>query len=231
MARILVIDDQLSITKVLESVLSQHGHVVTSAKDGYEGLEKFKESPFDLVITDVVMPGTVSGFDVAKTVRAEQPGLPIIFLTGRREKRDVDRALEIGVDDYVVKPIDPDLFMAKVSSLLQRKNPAAVTAFVEASLSMEAALNVVLKVTGVSEVGLTLQSAQPLHVGSKISIDCRLFADVGMESPRLRVASCEPTGSEPQPNFRVRVQFIGLTERSLQPLRLWIRSQGSRRAS
>ena len=123
MAHILVVDDDELILKIAKSILHKAGHVVTLAKDGHQALEAIELELYDMIITDANMPNGVSGFSLVSTIRKNERcnAIPIMFLTGRKDKSDVSRALEAGVDDYVVKPIDPDLFVAKVEALINKK--------------------------------------------------------------------------------------------------------------
>ena len=111
MSHSLVVDDDELILKVAKSVLQKAGHAVTLAKDGHQALEAIDLELFDLIITDANMPNGISGFALAATIRKNERinNIPIMFLTGRKDKADVSRALESGVDDYIVKPIDPDI--------------------------------------------------------------------------------------------------------------------------
>ena len=229
MARILVVDDQPQILIMIESLLTKRGHVVTTAKDAFDAIEKLKAQPFEMVITDAVMPGGASGFDLTKTLRKDPTlqGILIILLTGKREKKDVDRGISAGVDDYSIKPVDPALFLAKVDALLQKRGQGGNT-FTECTISEMAKYQLDLKMVGISEVGLSFHSAQPFHVGTKIKIGAEFFGKIGMDVPVLRVMTCERSDKEEQ--FVVRVQYIGLTEISLQPLRVWIRSRQLSRA-
>ena len=229
MARILVVDDQPQILKMLSALLAQRGHIVTTAQDAFEAIERVKAQPFEMVITDAVMPGGASGFDLTKTIRNDPDlkGMLIILLTGKREKKDVDRGIKAGVDDYSIKPVDPALFLAKVDALLQKKFASSVN-FTDCAINETATYFNDLKIVGISEVGLTFHSAQPFQPGTKINIDAQFFNSVGIETPVLRVMTNDHGANES--HFVVRAQFIGITEKSLQPLRVWIRSRHLSRA-
>ncbi len=228
MARILVVDDQPQITKMLEALLHKAGHHVTCAHDSFDAVEKVQAAKFEMVITDAVMPGS-SGFELIGTLRKmeEHKETPIILLTGRREKKDVERGIKVGADDYLIKPVDPDLLLAKVESLLQKKFGSPVK-FKECPVSEEATFTNRMRIVGVSEVGLTLHAEQPFQAGSKFSFASPFFSKVGMDVPILRVVSCEPIDNGLE--FAVRVQFVGITENSLQPLRVWIRGRSFNQA-
>src|ERR1700722_10393175 len=100
--RILVIDDEPQITRVLRAALSAQGFDVRTANDPEEGLQVFGEWPPDLVITDLMMPG-MTGVDVARAIRARSE-TPILILSVRDHERSKVEALDAGADDYVTKP-------------------------------------------------------------------------------------------------------------------------------
>src|ERR1700756_3638022 len=120
MFNVLVVDDDKDFLRVVQKVLEAGGYSVVVATDAMDALEQLAKEVFDLVLSDANMPGG-SGFDLVRTLRRHPltSAIPIALLTGRREKQDVAKGLASGADDYIVKPIDPDLFLDKVSSLLQ----------------------------------------------------------------------------------------------------------------
>lgn len=120
MRRILVIDDDPAVTSVLKRGLSYEGFAVETAKSGVEGLTIARKRPSDLVILDVLMPG-LSGFDVLQRLRAADDHLPILMLTGRDALVDQVQGLELGADDYVLKPFTFEVLVARVKSLLRRQ--------------------------------------------------------------------------------------------------------------
>src|ERR1700735_1237149 len=106
MARILVVDDDGDIWKLVERVFAPGGHAVVTAPDAYQAMDKLDHVDFDLLISDANMPH-FSGFELVQTVRKNPrfQNLSIAMLTGLRERKDIERALKVGVDDYIVKPI------------------------------------------------------------------------------------------------------------------------------
>ena len=127
--RILVIDDEPQITRVLRAALSAQGYDVRTANDPEEGLRTFKDWPPDLVITDLMMPGT-SGIDVCRAVR-EQGDIPVLVLSVREHERSKVEALDAGADDYVTKPFSIQELLARVRAHLRRA-PERTTAPFEA---------------------------------------------------------------------------------------------------
>jgi two-component system KDP operon response regulator KdpE len=127
--RILVIDDEPQITRVLRAALTAQGYDVRTANDPEEALEVFKEWPPDLVVTDLMMPG-LSGVDVTRAIRAHAI-TPVLILSVRDHERSKVEALDAGADDYVTKPFSIQELLARVRAHLRRA-PERTTAAIEA---------------------------------------------------------------------------------------------------
>jgi two-component system alkaline phosphatase synthesis response regulator PhoP len=119
--RILVVDDDKSILKVLRGYLEQAGYQVLVASDGEAALHTLRRERPDLMVLDVMMPGR-DGWDVTRTVRADTSlaATPIIMLTARIEDTDKIVGLELGADDYITKPFNAREVVARVNALLRR---------------------------------------------------------------------------------------------------------------
>lgn len=118
--KILVVDDEQSITNIIAYNLKKEGYDIVCAEDGEMALELFeKESP-DLVILDIMMP-KIDGYGVCKKIREKSP-IPIIMLTARADEVDKVLGLEIGADDYVTKPFSNRELLARVKAHLRRVN-------------------------------------------------------------------------------------------------------------
>lgn len=118
MKKILIIEDEAELVKVLRSYLQQAGFEVLTAYRGDTGLETWKSTQPDLVILDLNLPG-MDGLDVARTIR-RQNETPIIMVTARVEETDKLIGLELGADDYVTKPYSPREVVARVRTVLRR---------------------------------------------------------------------------------------------------------------
>ena len=127
--RILVIDDESQITRVLRAALSAQGYDVRTANDPEEGLRLFRDWPPDLVITDLMMP-TMSGVEVCRLIRT-QSATPVLVLSVREHERSKVEALDAGADDYVPKPFSIQELLARVRAHLRRA-PERTTAPMEA---------------------------------------------------------------------------------------------------
>ena len=126
--RILVIDDEPQITRVLRAALTAQGFDVRTANDPAEGLEVYREWPPDMVITDLMMPG-MSGVDVCRAVRSKG-STPVLVLSVRDHERSKVEALDAGADDYVTKPFNTQELMARVRAHLRRA-PERTTSAIE----------------------------------------------------------------------------------------------------
>lgn len=116
--RILVVDDEAQITRVLRTALSAHGYDVRTANDPEEALITFEEWLPDLVVTDLMMPG-MSGIDLCRSIR-KQAATPVLVLSVRDQERSKVEALDAGADDYVTKPFSIQELLARVRAHLRR---------------------------------------------------------------------------------------------------------------
>ncbi|HZY44765.1 MAG TPA: response regulator transcription factor [Anaerolineae bacterium] len=115
---ILVVDDELEIVKVVRAYLEQNGFRVLTSADGQQALMIFRHEQPDLVLLDLNLP-SLAGLDVCRSIRRES-NVPIIMLTARVEETDRLIGLEIGADDYIVKPFSPREVVARVRAVLRR---------------------------------------------------------------------------------------------------------------
>jgi len=118
--KVLVVDDEPTVREVVAGYLRRDGHDVAEAADGTIALELLDADPPDLVVLDMMLPG-VNGLDVLRHVRATGD-IPVIMLTARAEESDRVAGLELGADDYVVKPFSPRELAARVNGVLRRTN-------------------------------------------------------------------------------------------------------------
>ena len=117
--RVLVIDDDEKITSMLRRSLAFEGYSVTTANDGTDGLRQMMAAEPDLIILDVMMPH-MDGWEVCRRVRESGSSVPILMLTARDEVADRVKGLDLGADDYLVKPFALEELLARVRSLLRR---------------------------------------------------------------------------------------------------------------
>ena len=117
---ILLVEDDHNFGSILNDYLKLHSYKTTLARNGVEGLEKFKKQIYDMCILDVMMPFK-DGLTLAKEIREINETIPLIFLTAKNLKDDVLKGYKIGADDYLTKPFDSEILLAKIKSILNRK--------------------------------------------------------------------------------------------------------------
>lgn len=124
MFKILVIEDDKELNRTVCSFLNQSGYEATGCLSANEGYDALYGSMFDLIVSDIMMPG-IDGFEFASTVRELNEEIPILFMTARDDMASKQRGFRIGVDDYMVKPIDLDELFLRIGALLRRAKVAA----------------------------------------------------------------------------------------------------------
>lgn len=119
MFRILVAEDDKNLRKLMAAVLRQNGYEALTAEDGQEALERLHDTHVDLLISDIMMPN-MSGYQLTKELRRNRGDLPILMVTAKESMDDKRKGFLLGTDDYMVKPIDMDELLLRVSALLRR---------------------------------------------------------------------------------------------------------------
>jgi two-component system phosphate regulon response regulator PhoB len=174
--RILLIEDDPSLTELIRYNLEEEGFAIATSADGEEGLLLAEEDPPDLILLDWMLPN-LSGIEICRRLRrnADTANLPVIMLTARAEEADRVRGLDTGADDYVTKPFSPRELVARIHAVLRRIRPA---------LSGEVLTYADLALDGTSYK--VTRNGTPIHLGPTEFRLLRLF----MEHPQ-RVFSRE----------------------------------------
>jgi Response regulators consisting of a CheY-like receiver domain and a winged-helix DNA-binding domain len=189
-AKILVVDDDPNVQRLLQYTLKQEGYDVVIASDGAEGFRLYGAESPDLILLDVMLP-KLDGYQVAEKIRAEESGsrhVPIIMLTAEREVEQKVRGLRAGADDYLIKPFHPAELLARIKSLLARFAPRD-------ALLARPPLGRILAFYGakggVGTTTIAINAAIALHrdLGRKVCLvdgnlqfgDHRVFLDLGLD--------------------------------------------------
>ncbi|WP_145324791.1 response regulator transcription factor [Paenibacillus xylanexedens] len=131
---VLVIEDEPKIARLLELELQYEGYQVGKAGSGTEGLEKYAEGQWDLILLDVMLPG-LSGIEVLRRVRAKDAAVPIIMLTAKDSVEDKVSGLDLGANDYITKPFQIEELLARVRAALRLSAVASVASSASSSTS------------------------------------------------------------------------------------------------
>ena len=138
MFKLLVLEDDRELNKTVCSYLNQNGYEAQgclSANEAYDAM--YGGTLFDLIISDIIMPGT-DGFEFAKTVRELNQEIPLLFMTARDDFASKQRGFKMGIDDYMVKPIDLDELLLRIEALLRRAKIATSKKLTVGSLTLYA---------------------------------------------------------------------------------------------
>lgn len=122
--KVLVVDDDPVVAKSFNRVLASKGYAVITAENGEEALKKLSAEKYDLVFTDIKMPG-MSGIEVAERVKASQPWLPVVIITGYGTQADEARAAAAGVSSFLNKPLSPEMIESSASKALEEQHVVA----------------------------------------------------------------------------------------------------------
>ncbi len=134
--RILIIEDEKRLTAILKKGLEESGFVVDVALDGEDGLFMAETYPYDTVLLDILLP-KVDGLTILKTLRAKKIGVPVLMLTAKGELEDRIRGLNLGADDYLVKPFDFSELLARLNTVIRRSMGKASPIIVIDDLSLD----------------------------------------------------------------------------------------------
>ena len=136
MINILVLEDDIKLNYIVCSFLNDKGYRAVGCKNAEEAFDKILEEPIHMIISDIMMP-EMDGFEFASEVRRQDKSIPILFMTARDDITSKKKGYQIGIDDYMVKPIDMDELILRVSALLRRANIANERKLVAGSLTLK----------------------------------------------------------------------------------------------
>ncbi len=199
-ARLLVVDDDPTFRLTTAALLAADGFTVDTAADGREAVDRLQETRYDLLLVDLRMPG-IDGLGLVEALRLWGHGVPILMISGFGTVDSAVRALHLGADDFLVKPVEPDVLSARVSELLERRpqakaEDATAPGIIGRSGAMRALLERIARVaptettvlvTGETGVGKELV-ARAVHLGSPrrddpfLAVNCAALAEGLLES-------------------------------------------------
>lgn len=222
MKSVLIVDDQTSVLVTLEAILKKEGFIVVSCTNSLDAFENVQREKFDVVVTDAIMPMGTSGFSLISTIRS-QPNLnskvPILMLTGKRDPADVEKAITVGANDYMIKPIDPDVLISKIKKLMAQNSDQSD--FVHAKVNQAASVPLKLSILSTSEVGVKFSSDVGFIPGQIYKISSDFFNVFEKTTVSIRINSSDLKNNY----FEVTGNYVGLSEIELSHIRAWVRQK------
>jgi DNA-binding response OmpR family regulator len=158
--KILLAEDDIDFGNILSQYVSLSGFEVALARNGREAWDMFHTIKPDICVLDVMMP-EMDGFTLAEKLRAEEPGIPFIFLTAKSLREDMIRGLKLGADDYITKPFDPEMLMLRINNILRRVYSVVEDEYSISRTTMK--YNSLELITPAGRERLTLREAQLLR--------------------------------------------------------------------
>ena len=137
MVTILVIEDDVKLNKIVCAFLGEHGYKTVACTKAMEAFDKMIDIKIDLIISDIMMP-EVDGFKLAQLVREQNTSIPILFMSSRDDLASKEKGFRIGIDDYMIKPVDMDELLLRIGALLRRANIANEKKLIVGTLTLNA---------------------------------------------------------------------------------------------
>jgi DNA-binding NtrC family response regulator len=199
-ARLLVVDDDHAFRLSTAALLRTDGHVVDVAASGQEAIEMLRSAPYDLLLLDLRMPG-IDGLGLVEVLRVWGNAIPILMISGVGTVDSAVRALHLGADDFLTKPVEPDVLFARVAELLERRPtvdrvPVVATGIIGRAPSMQPFFRALRKVaptettvlisgetgTGKELAARAVHDLSPRHARPFIAVNCAALAEGMLES-------------------------------------------------
>lgn len=225
MIRIVLVDDNQLSLKRSESLLLPLGYEVISFTGAEAALQLLATHPVSLVLVDLAMP-IHTGYDLMNAMKAKKINAKIVVVSGKNKDEDVQKALAMGAQDYILKPFDDDFFIAKVNLALQKVAPnGALAGFSEAIFDGVTSITLNIPQIHVSEIGFYFDAPYRFIKGAPLDIKTKALEELNIPAAHLRIASCTDISKGGEPVFRTFISFMGLNQAQLTDVRLWIRQQ------
>lgn len=229
--RILAIDDEPSVLKLVKTILIRAKYDITTCTSGLEALKLLltTETHFDCIITDALMP-EMNGYELVKAIRTKPfySRTPILMLTRKRNRKDIKLAADSGATDYILKPIDEQLFLEKIEfslSQLQTKRQSKERALQSHQTRARLALH--CRISAISETHVSLITPFPVSAKTEFDIQGVVFDEIGIKAPAIKLVSCKPIG-EGAETYESKFTFVAVSESDATRIRSWIHQEAAR---
>lgn len=220
MGRLLIVDDDPEFVDLVKAYLQDTSHEVLSAKDPYEANEVLDTFRVDLALVDINLPYE-NGFEFAKNLknRIRHKFLPICFITSRNQKHDIDRAIELKVDGYIMKPIQKKEFIEKIESIMKRAAPAErISLDIDKFSNLhkaELTYTINCRLISISELGVVIETDKRVDQDALAQVKSYLFTLIGIEPPQFKIIK---QTTAPTKGYTSVLQFNRLSQEDLGKL-------------
>ncbi len=220
MYTILLVEDNPADAKIMSFVIERKNYQVLHASEVYQAIEYLNDYKVNLILLDWLLP-KISGIELLKTVRAmpKHKLTPVIIVSGKNETKDVQKALQGGASDYIVKPVDPLILNTKLDRLLTESNDWLSVELDTTERASQAAVD--LQLIKLSEVSVDIKSPLLFTIGSTFKLTAKVLLDIDLPSVLVKVFSV----SDMVDGYcTLKCTLVGMKEVDLQKIRLKIRS-------
>lgn len=198
LSRILLVDDDADVRRLVKKILERDGFHVVTIDNGLSALDELNNNHYDLLISDANMP-QYSGFDLIRALKRHprHENLIIAMLTGRKEIADIQEAIQLGVKDYIIKPIEPLVLIKKVQKLLGEEDEEIIESTRAVSIDLEAKFTGHLQIVALSETHVHAVSEFPLPEGFELSVECESLLFIKNKLLKVKIHNCSKDLNDP----------------------------------
>ena len=226
--RVLAVDDEPAVLDLIKGILRKAGYKVSTAENAQKAIQTLNDTQHDCVVTDIIMP-EVSGTDLVQMIRSHpyHHKIPILMLSRKRDLEAVQKAIQSGASDYLIKPIDPQLLLDKVErSISKGGGKSHVFQLKMTGPNAELKGRFKAKIKTLSEAGVSIISPVPIQDATEVVFDFDIFDKIKMNRPMMKWLSCRTDSQHSDAElFEVQYLFVGLTEQELQKMRAWLQKE------
>lgn len=225
---LLYVDDDPGARALIQAILTQAGYIVETAQDGFEALELIHKFAFDLVLLDIMMP-KMSGYEFLKRLRGSEQtkAMPVIMLSHMDDEKTVKKCMDMGANDYLIKPPQRAILMNKLQTILGTRPRFAEISFHSEDHKAKGVVEMSCQILSVGETGLVLKSPVSFLELSQHKLKAPLLDHLGLVSSRLRVVQEQAEGNY----FLIYFSYLGLSDAEVTRLRSWVIDEKFKRRS
>lgn len=224
---VLCINSDLQALREIKAMLEPHGFIVHEAQTGAAAMKKMQAESYECIVVDAAFP-MMSGFDLVRSIRRTSD-IPVVMINKKRDRKDVEKALEVGVTEYVIRPLDASVFVTKVRSCVNRSIEEKEQHRISLFNVNDASISLPLSLASINEYGVSALMAFPYQSAPEsgaVQFQCPLFRELSLEHVALQWFRTEPMQSG---GYKVDFRFVGATEADLRRIRQFMQREEVRR--